>query len=109
MTNVLDVVRESGAIDSYSAFGRHLSTTVFPPISRAIAMCFDYKSTRLYFSDMRCLSSVHFARTFGHFSVTCCRIVDIVTSQTIWKNKQRMFPITLITHNQSTAAIVIAL
>jgi hypothetical protein len=107
-THVLVVVRESGSFESYSPFGQHFCTTPFPPISRAISMCFDYESHRLYFSDMSRLSSVHFARTFDHFSATCCRVVDVVTSRTIWKDKQRMFPIVLIAHNQSTGAIVIA-
>jgi hypothetical protein len=52
MTNRLVVVRELRAFESYPAFGNHLSAIAFPVISRAISMCFDDESKRLYFRDM---------------------------------------------------------
>jgi hypothetical protein len=106
--NVIGVVRESGSLESYFSFGEHSSTTVFEPLARAISICWDPNSCRLFFGDSKSLSSVHYARTFGHLSATCFVVNDIIRSATIWKSQRKMFPISLVAHDPFSGKVALA-
>jgi hypothetical protein len=106
--NVIGVVRESGSLESYFSFGEHSSTTRFEPLSRTLSICWDPHSCRLFFGDSNRLSALHYARTFGHFSATCCLVNDIVGSATIWKSQRNMFPISFVAHDAFSGKVALA-
>jgi hypothetical protein len=106
--NAIGVVRESGSLEGYFSFGEHSSTTLFEPLSHALSICWDAHSYRLFFGGSDCLSSVHYARMFGHFWATCCLVNDIIGSATIWKNQRSMFPISFLAHNAFSGRVALA-